>query len=344
MEPHQILGFFLQDANSYVIKQFGAGLIHQTFVVEKNESPVYILQHINRQVFKKPDDIAFNLASMSDFLEARNFGFLVPFPIRTNSGHMHAVIDGDFYRLTSFVNDTHSLNECQDAGQAYEAALQFGRYTASFNGFDSKLLKPSIPGFHDLQFRWNQFQDALKNGNAKRIEYAKKQISLIRDNHNIVDQFIKIEKSADFLQRVTHHDTKINNVLFNKQGKSVCVIDLDTTMSGLIISDLGDMFRTYLSPGNEEDTDLQKVFVRKDCLQAIIEGYKEYMADKMTTIEMSAIGYAGEFMIYMQALRFLTDFLNNDIYYGIRHEMNNFDRTMNQLQLLKDYQSQMRSV
>ena len=344
MEPHQILSFFLEDANNYAIKKFGDGLIHQTFVVEKNESPTYILQHINRQVFKNPDDIAFNLASMSDFLEKGNFGFLVPFPIRTISGYIHAVIDGEFYRLTSFVEDTHSLNECQDAGQAYEAALQFGRFTASFNGFDSNLLKPSIPGFHDLQFRWKQFQDSLKNGNEKRIVYAKKQISLIRDNYKIVDQFIKIEKSADFLQRVTHHDTKINNVLFNKQGKSVCVIDLDTTMSGLIISDLGDMFRTYLSPGNEEDTDLQNVFVRRDCLEAIIEGYKEYMADKMTTIEISAIGYAGEFMIYMQALRFLTDFLNDDIYYGIRHEMNNFDRTINQLHLLKDYQSLVRSV
>jgi Ser/Thr protein kinase RdoA (MazF antagonist) len=339
MDTNQILSLFISEADAYIIKPFGDGLIHQTFVVEKDDLPAYILQHINRHVFKKPDDIAFNLQAMGSFLDERGFGFLVPFPERTLSGDIHAVVDGEYYRLTPFVEGTHSLNECQDASQAFQAAFQFGKYTASFKGFDALQLRPSIPGFHDLAFRWQQFQDALQNGNPQRITHAKEQISVICNNHSIVEKFIKIGQSADFLQRVTHHDTKINNVLFNRQGKSVCVIDLDTTMSGLTISDLGDMFRTYLSPGNEEETDLRKVFVRKDCLQAIIAGYKECMADNMTSSELGAIGYAGEFMIYMQALRFLTDFLNDDKYYGIKYEMNNYDRTVNQLHLLKDYQS-----
>ena len=141
-----------------------------------------------------------------------------------------------------------------------------------------------------------------------------------------------------FKQRVTHHDTKINNVLFNRENKSICPIDLDTVMSGFFISDLGDMFRTYLSPGSEEETDLEAVFVRKDFYQAIVEGYMEKMADILTKDEKENLSYAGEFMIFMQAIRFLADFLNDDIYYGIRYEMNNFDRTVNQLHLLRSFQ------
>ena len=138
--------------------------------------------------------------------------------------------------------------------------------------------------------------------------------------------------------RVTHHDTKINNVLFNEDKKGICPIDLDTVMPGYFISDLGDMFRTYLSPGSEEETDLEKIFARKDFKDAIIEGYLSQMADQLTSKEKELIPYAGEFMIFMQAIRFLSDFLNGDVYYGIRYEMNNFDRTKNQLHLLKSYQ------
>ena len=109
-------------------------------------------------------------------------------------------------------------------------------------------------------------------------------------------------------------------------------------MPGYFISDLGDMFRTYLSPGSEEETDLEKIFARKDFKDAIIEGYLSQMADQLTSKEKELIPYAGEFMIFMQAIRFLSDFLNGDVYYGIRYEMNNFDRTKNQLHLLKSYQ------
>ena len=134
-------------------------------------------------------------------------------------------------------------------------------------------------------------------------------------------------------------DTKISNVLFDSMDKGVCVIDLDTVMSGYFISDLGDMFRTYLSSANEEEQDVQMVIAREDYLKAILEGYKEKMADLMSDIESQNILYAGEFMIYMQALRFLTDYLNNDVYYSIHYETNNLTRTLNQLTLLKSYRS-----
>jgi len=119
--------------------------------------------------------------------------------------------------------------------------------------------------------------------------------------------------------------------------KGICVIDLDTVMPGFFISDLGDMFRTYLSPANEEEKDMNLVEARREFYQAIIEGYKERMADQMSTDEIKHLNYAGEFMIYMQALRFFTDFLNNDIYYNTQYPDNNLVRTLNQLKLLKSF-------
>jgi thiamine kinase-like enzyme len=198
-------------------------------------------------------------------------------------------------------------------------------------------LKATIPDFHNLTFRWKQFEQALTAGNPKRIQHAKKEIQTIFDSKSIVTKYEQICSSDQFKQRVTHHDTKISNVLFDQKGKGICVIDLDTVMGGLHISDLGDMFRTYLSPGNEEEIDLEKVVVRKEFYTAIVEGYLEKMADQLTQEEKAMIPYAGEFLIYMQALRFLTDFLNDDIYYGITYEMNNFNRTINQLHLLTSY-------
>jgi thiamine kinase-like enzyme len=250
------------------------------------------------------------------------------------------VIDeGKYFRLTPYVKDSHSINSCSTADEAYEASFQFGRFTAAFKQFNPDDLKETIPQFHDLSFRWKQFLDSLKFGNQQRIKFAKKEIDQIKDHYNIVEKFNLIKSSHSFLKRVTHHDTKISNVLFNSSSKGICVIDLDTVMDGYFISDVGDMFRTYLSPANEEEQDLKKVVARKDFYNAILEGYLENMRDQMTVKERQNISYAGEFMIYMQALRFITDFINDDVYYGISYEKNNYNRTKNQLKLLQEFQS-----
>lgn len=333
-----IISQFLSQTDDLVVVPFGNGLIHSTYRVEKDGEPVFILQKMNTMVFKKPLDISSNLKHLSSFLISNDREVFFPLPVKTSDGEDYALFIGDYYRLTPFVKNSHSLDTCSSADEAYEAAFQFGRFTSAFEGMDVQLLKPAIPGFHDLVFRWEQFMESLENGNHERKKIAAKQISFVLENKHIVDRFKLILKSSQYRLRVTHHDTKINNVLFNREGKSICPIDLDTVMPGFFISDLGDMFRTYLSPGSEEETDLEAVFVRNDFYQAIVEGYMEKMADILTADEKQNISYAGEFMIFMQAIRFLADFLNDDIYYGIRYEMNNYDRTVNQLHLLESFQ------
>lgn len=334
-----LLSQYFTDFDAFHIQAFGNGLIHKTFTVSQSRDPEFILQEINTAVFKTPEDIAANLEALSSFLNTKGNSVFFPSPIPTLEGAPYATEAGVYFRLTPFVKGTHTVDSCTTVEQAFEAAFQFGKFTAAFKGMDVSALKPTIPRFHDLGFRWEQFCNAMKKGDSLRINHASSQIKQIEADFSIVLRYQAILSSADFLQRVTHHDTKINNVLLNTEGKGVCVIDLDTVMSGLLISDLGDMFRTYLSPGNEEEIDLSKVFVRPGFHEAIVEGYLENMRDQLHQEEIAAINYAGEFMMYMQALRFLTDYLMGDQYYGIRYPLNNFNRTVNQLTLLDQYKA-----
>lgn len=339
MDHLQIIQQFLGVNQGLGIHPYGDGLIHQTYIVgEQKEEPLFILQRVNHHVFKKPDDIASNLDLLHSFLTSSGIADLFPMPLKTTDGKDYVVTEGNYYRLIPFVKDTHTLNECRTPEEAYEAAFQFGHFTASFDTFDANQLKETIPGFHDLSFRWEQFTTALEKGNAERIKFASNEIALAQQHYEIVRKYNSILNSGLFKKRVTHHDTKINNVLFDRESKGVCVIDLDTVMSGYFISDLGDMFRTYLSPANEEATDFSTVVPNPEFYKAILEGYLEQMADHLTVDEKENLDYAGEFMIYMQALRFLTDFLNNDTYYGIRYELNNYNRAINQFTLLEAFQ------
>ena len=139
-------------------------------------------------------------------------------------------------------------------------------------------------------------------------------------------------------KRVTHHDTKISNVLFDGQDKGICVIDLDTVMPGYFLSDVGDMFRTYSCPVSEEEKNLYLVMVRKDFMQAIEKGYLSAMTDELSQFEKDHLYFGGEMLIYMQAIRFISDYLNNDIYYGSRYPGHNLVRTQNQVRLLEEFQ------
>lgn len=233
-----------------------------------------------------------------------------------------------------FVKDSVTLHTVTHPDQAYEAARQFGKFTRLLSGFDAGTLQITIPDFHNLTLRYEQFNTALAQGNPQRIDETRETIEVLQQYRWIVDEFEGIRKNPDFRIRVTHHDTKISNVLFDKNGKGICVIDLDTVMPGYFISDFGDMIRTYVSPANEEEQDFDKIHVREDVLDAIIKGYLEFMGDELTDTEKNHIRYSGMFMIYMQALRFLTDHLNNDVYYGARYEGHNLVRAMNQVRLL----------
>jgi aminoglycoside phosphotransferase (APT) family kinase protein len=229
-----------------------------------------------------------------------------------------------------------ALDVLTTASQAKAAANQFGLFTASLIEFPIAQLKVTIPQFHDLALRYHQFEQALIHGDANRITQAKEAILFLQSHQAYVKQWLHFTGHQDAYLRVTHHDTKISNVLFKNEA-AICVIDLDTTMPGYFISDVGDMCRTYLCPVNETCQDLNQIKVFPERWIAIQEGYLESMGEFLTNFEKDHFAFSGQCMIYMQALRFLTDFLELDRYYRVERPDQNLDRTNNQIQLLKAF-------
>ncbi len=310
------------------------GLINNTWklnTINKN----YIVQKINKVVFINPFIIADNINTIQNYLKKINSDLQLAFPLETLSKQYLFIYEEEYYRVIPFVENAVCINVVENEKQAFEAAFQFGKFTAQLVNLDCSKLKNPIPSFHDLSLRYQQFTDALKNGNNKRINECKKWIALIDAQKNILLKYEKIKNNLNFKLRVTHHDTKISNILFTKTNESLCVIDLDTVMPGYFISDFGDMVRTYICPVSEEETNFSKITIRKEFYFAIVNGYNKPMKNILTTEEKNHFFYAGTFMIYMQAIRFLTDYINDDIYYATKYENHNLNRAINQLTLLQ---------
>lgn len=322
------------DNTAYVFA-FGSGLINNTWKVSTTDNE-YILQRVNDSVFKNPEHIAANIELIGEYLSQVHPTYKFVKPLTSLAGDEMIYLEGEgYYRMFPFVKGSHTLDVVKTPEQAYEAAAQFGNFTNRLKDFDVSKLKITIPGFHDLSNRYQEFLLAIKNGNKQRIASANELINTLLNYKDIVVQYVQIKKDASFKLRVTHHDTKISNVLFDANYKGICVIDLDTVMPGYFFSDVGDMMRTYLSPVSEEEKDFDNIEIREDFYKAIVQGYFSAMKDELTNREKDYFFYAAEFMIYMQAIRFLTDHLNEDIYYGAKYTGHNFVRAANQATLLQ---------
>ena len=330
----EILNAFELDAAHCSIKAFGSGLINTTWKISNGN--VYILQRVNDAVFKNPVAIAQNIRLLGEYLNQEHPAYFFTQPVKTKTGgDLFFLPEHGYFRLFPFVPHSHSIDVVTTTKQAYEAAKQFGRFTRLLSHFNTTRLQATIPDFHNLSLRQQQFVTALEKGNGNRISIASGSIDRAKQHYTIVDQYEDLKKSPSFKIRVTHHDTKISNVLFDERDNGLCVIDLDTVMPGYFISDVGDMMRTYLSPVSEEEQDFSKIQVREAYFQAIVSGYLSEMQTELSQTEKINLVYAGKFMLYMQAIRFLTDFLNNDIYYGKTYENQNLNRATNQLILLQ---------
>ncbi len=327
------------DAGQITSQKFGTGHINSTYLISiRGKDQKFILQSINQNVFKNPLVIAENVRLVGEYLKEHYPSYLFVGSIPTLSGEEMAFVADTYWRLTNFIPNSVAYDTLSDPKQAYEAAEQFGRLSKLLDGFEASLLRPSIPGFHDLNLRFDQFKEALANADAGLRSKASDQIEKALRHSFIVDYFNSYKNSADFPDRVMHHDTKISNMLFDKDtNEGLCVIDLDTLMAGKFISDLGDMMRTYLCAFSENEPDMDKIFIRIEYFEAIVKGYLNEMGSILTAIEKDLILFSGKYLIYMQALRFLTDYLNGNIYYPVSYPEQNLVRTVNQFKLLSEF-------
>lgn len=334
-----ILKLFGLKPENYTFKTFGSGHINTTFLLESvKENLKFVLQKINIHVFTKPWVIAQNIGNTSAYLTKTHPEYLFIHQIKTQNNEDLAVVDGEYWRLSPFIPNSYSINSVSEPEMAYEAGKAFGLLTKNLHHMPLDGLQASIPGFHDLAWRYQQFEESLKNGNQNRIHEVAEEIEFIKSQKHLVSVYQNIIQNQDYPTRMIHHDTKINNVLYDKTtNKSLCVCDLDTLMPGKIISDIGDMVRTYTCEESEESTEFDKIKVRTEYFEALMNGYLSQMKALLTQSEKENLFFAGPFMIYMQGVRFLTDYLNNDIYYPIKYPDHNLNRAKNQRILLQDY-------
>jgi Ser/Thr protein kinase RdoA (MazF antagonist) len=329
--------------NNYSVVVLQSGLINATYKITSGEKSI-ILQQINHQVFKTPEAIDENLQLLNNYFQAYSPNYLFTKPLKGLDSKTLYCIEGKYFRAFDFIENTTTVNVVETASQAFEAAKAFGEFTFLLKDFDAAKLNITLPNFHNLTLRYQQFKTALETGNQERINACSSLIKQIENASGICKVYEQFIANADAVKRVTHHDTKISNVLFNEQGKAVCVIDLDTVMPGYFLSDLGDMIRTYVCPVSEEEQDYTKIEIRIEILQAIQNGYLHYMHNELTSFEKKHFFFAGEMMIYMQALRFITDYFNNDSYYSIQYAEQNLARANNQMHLLNALQIQLKHI
>jgi hypothetical protein len=316
----------------------GDGLIHQTYKVNftGNGGPV-VLQCINQRTFPQPENIIHNYRVVYNYLQTQPGAVKIPALVTTHHNKYFWIDEEDnFWRASIFIPDSHSLAVPSNESDAYRAARCFAELTRSLAGLDTDQLNIIIPDFHNLRSRYHQFEEAIAKAGIMRLLRSTHIISELRQRKKLVDFYGSVENENDYPTRVMHHDCKISNILFDKATNAVlCPVDLDTVMPGKFFSDIGDMIRSMACPVDENSTAWEKITILGDYYQAIITGYLDGMGNLLTEKEKSSLHYSGLVMIYMQSLRFVTDFLNNDIYYQTSYPEQNLNRALNQFILLE---------
>jgi len=339
-EIYKVASQFILDGNLISIAPFGGGHINDTFLVKTDNQDQYILQKINKNVFKNPLHVINNIEKLLNHFEGKGDNTLKTF--KTSNGEKF-VIDSkqDFWRIYNFVDGAQSFDVIQNKLQAFEAAKAFGEFQLKTIDLDISEFYETIPDFHHLGKRYMKFDSVIANNPKNRIDIAKNEIQFAYKHRKISDTISELISAGKLPHRVTHNDTKLNNVLLHKQtGKGVCVIDLDTVMPGLVLYDYGDMVRTFTSPVAEDDKDFAKVHLRKEIFEELTRGYLYHLSRVLTKNEKENLLLGGKYMTLIMGLRFLTDYIEGDVYYKIKYEDHNLIRAKNQFALLASIEAQ----
>ena len=323
--------------HEFAVVPLGAGLINQSYKITSQYSgDSFLLQKINTHVFTEPENVQNNYELIWKYISANSVDFYMPEPkYFPDNQTLFRDSKNNYWRIFEFIGNSYTPSTFK-VKQAKDAAIIFGEFASCMDEFDAEQLHIVIPGFHDLSLRYKQFELSLRTDNSRRLIKTALLADELKKRERYANFYDVIIESEEFPRRVMHHDAKIANVLYDKDDDEVlCPVDFDTTMPGYFFSDLGDMIRTMTCPVDENSVDFEKITVRKKFYEAIIEGYLKSMNDHLTASEKKYIHYAGLLMTYMQALRFLSDYLNGDVYYKVDYKEQNFDRAKNQLTLLE---------
>lgn len=323
------------------IAPYGNGHINDTYCVE---TPRFILQRINTNIFKDPAGLMENIVNVTDFLRTKiqasggDPDRETLTVIKTIDGNdYYKYDDNNVFRMYLFIEGTKSIENDKTYDDLYEAGIGFGRFQKMLQDFPVEILHETIPDFHHTPKRVDALKQAIAENKAGRKDSVLPEIQFALEKASFADKVISGIKDGSIPMRVTHNDTKINNILFDaKTGKAVSVIDLDTVMPGSMLYDFGDALRMGGSTAAEDETDLSKVNFDAQAFANFTKGYISEMKDSLTDAELALLPFSVKLMTYECGIRFLTDYLNGDTYFKIHREHHNLDRARNQFKLVAD--------
>lgn len=294
----------------------------------------YLLQRLNHQVFKNPVLVMENMQKVAAYLQNQTYPYQIPAPICGLDGKLLQRDEaGNYWRLLPFFEHTFAPEGVADPEIAFEAARAYGAFAAALRDFPADQLGETIPGFHDTLQRWEVFLAVLKKDPLGRAAGVGAEIDAIFEIKPVFDEIQRLRQYLPL--RVTHNDTKAGNILMDTTTqKAVAVIDWDTVMPGLILSDFGDIVRTFV-PNGPEDAASRGLQMRQEILDALLNGFLSETEAFLSSEEKAQLLLGGQWMTGEQALRFLTDYLAGDIYFKVQDVGHNLRRTQNQLRLLK---------
>ena len=324
------------------IEPYGNGHINDTFVTESYD---YLIQRINTNVFKKPEELMANIDNVTTFLkdkivkEGGDPERETLTVVKTKNGeNFYKVDDKNVYRVYKFVKNSKSIENSKTYEDLYCAGASFGHFQMLLDDYPAETLFETIADFHNTPKRVEALKEAIKNDLKGRKASVEKEIEFAL---KCADEFASVAvdelKKGTMPLRVTHNDTKINNILFDDEtSKAICVIDLDTVMPGSSLYDFGDALRMGASTGAEDETNLDLVNFDVKAFESFAKGYLSEMKDKLSEKEIELLPFSAKLLTYECGIRFLTDYLNGDTYFKIHREHHNLDRARNQFKLVYD--------
>jgi len=342
-ELFNICNQFLSTENITSVSPHGEGHIHETYLVEtKDHDPDYILQKLNHFVFRNIPGMMENIEAVTRHIRSKLTGLPGHNPdlesltlVYSKNGQSYYLDENEVYwRMYVFIPDTFSLQKIAEPEQAFEAGKAIGFFQAMLTDLDARLVD-TIPDFHNIDFRISQYDQAKSADTAGRV-------ALVPDNILFVEQrfgqmksyYASLKEKA--VVRATHNDTKVNNVLFDRNNKAQCLIDLDTVMPAYVHFDYGDALRTMANTALEDERDLGKVLFNEEVYQAFTKGYLQEAGSFLNQQELELLPYAPIYLTFIIGLRFLTDYLSGDVYYRIHHPDHNLDRAKVQFKLVEE--------
>lgn len=317
--------------------KLGKGHINDTYLAYDDKGEPYVLQRVNTAIFKDPAALASNLGKICAFLQkSEGYPYRIPLPLPMPDGRFYNIdAEGLCWRRFPYFENTYAPERVKTVEEAVEAARAYGMFLTALRDFPANKLTDTIPGFHDTMKRWEQYETIIAADPSERCSGVQHEIDTLQGYKPLIEQIDALKNSGALPLRVTHNDTKAGNVLLDKNtGEAVAVIDLDTAMGGTVLSDFGDMVRTFVPSVYEDEKDLSKLYVRKDILTAITETFLAETGAWLNDAEKENLMNGARWIIAEQALRFLSDYLNGDKYYKTAYPDHNLVRARNQLALL----------